>query len=102
MHRYLDCCRPECEEIRQKAHKLQLDEVDKIKHNISASEGHLLRFASNVVRSAWHSSVDPERLWLGTWNEGTLWRVCIGSDNSSTMNEEILPEELMKLQKKTD
>jgi hypothetical protein len=73
--------------------------VDKIRRNISASEGHLLRFASNVVRSAWLSPVDPERLWLGTWNEDTLWRVCIGSDHSSTMDERIPPEELMKLRK---
>jgi hypothetical protein len=54
-HRYLECCRPEFEESREKAHKLQLDEVDKIRRNISAGEGYLLRFASNVVRSAWLS-----------------------------------------------
>jgi hypothetical protein len=98
-HCYLDCRRPEFEEIREKAHKLQLDEVSKIRRNISAGEGHLLHFASNVVRSAWLSPVDPERLWLGTWNEDTLWRVCIGSDHSSTMDERIPPEELMKLRK---
>jgi hypothetical protein len=96
-HRYLDCRRPEFKEIREKAHKLQLDEVDKIRHNISAGEGHLLRFASNVVRSAWQSPVDPER--LHTWNEGTLWRVCIGSDHSSSVDEGIPPEELTKLRK---
>jgi hypothetical protein len=33
-HRYLVCGRPEFEEIMQKAHKLQLDEVDKIRHNL--------------------------------------------------------------------
>jgi hypothetical protein len=94
-HCYLDCSRPEFEEIREKAHKLQLDEVDKIRRNLSASEGHLLRFVSNVVRPAWHSPVDPERLWLDTWNEDTLWRVCIGSDHFSTMDERIPPEELI-------
>jgi hypothetical protein len=43
--------------------------------------------------------VEPEHLWLGAWNEDTFWRVCIGSDHSSTVDEAIAPEELMKLRK---
>jgi hypothetical protein len=89
--------RMEFEEIRQKAHKLQLNEVNKIRHNISAGEDHLLHFASNVVHSACHSPVDPERLWLGTWNEDTLWHVCIGNDHSFTVDERTPLDELMKL-----
>jgi hypothetical protein len=98
-HRYLACRRPEFEKIREKAHKLQLHEVDKIRRNVSTGESHILRFASNIFRSAWKFPVDPDHLWLGTWNNNTLWRVCIRSDNSSAVNEGINPDELMKLRK---
>jgi hypothetical protein len=98
-HRYLDSPHLEFAEVGERVHKLQPDEVEKIRHNLSAGEIHLLLYASNVVRSAWHSPVDRERQWLGTWNEGTLWCVYIGSSNSFTVYVEINHEELMKLRK---
>jgi hypothetical protein len=97
-HRYLHCPHAEFTDIRQRAHKLQLDAVDKIRKNLTTGQSHLLHFASNIVRAAWKSPVDPERLWLGTWNEDTLWRVCI-NHNESTVDQAIEPEELMHMQK---
>ena len=56
-------------------------------------------FASGIIRSAWTSTAEPERLWNGTWNADTLWRLCIGPDHSSTVKDPITPEEFMKLRK---
>jgi hypothetical protein len=95
--RYLDCPHRDFAGIRERAHKLQLDAMDKIKTNLPRGKVHLARFAHGIVRSAWNSPVDPERLWLGTWNLDTLWRLCIGPDHSFTIDEAISSDELMQL-----
>jgi hypothetical protein len=73
-HRYLDYPHRDFAGIRERAHKLQLDAVDKVRTNLPRGKDHLARLAYGIVRSAWNSPVDPERLWLGTWNLDTLWR----------------------------
>jgi hypothetical protein len=97
-HRYLRCQHAEFVGIREHAHKLQGDAIEKLRSTDGIKATHLT-FASGIMRIAWTSPVDPERLWNGTWNEDTLWRLCIGPDHSSTVDLPIQPEELMKLRK---
>jgi hypothetical protein len=87
-HRYLRCQHVEFKETRERAHKLQTDEILKLKGAPDIKESHLV-FASGIIRTAWTTSVEPERLWNGTWNEDTLWRLCIGPDHSSTVKDSI-------------
>jgi hypothetical protein len=71
-HRLFLCDKPEFKLIREKANKLQLDAVAKIKNGLLACDGWIDEFASAVVRVSWNNPCDPERLWTGNWDADTI------------------------------
>jgi hypothetical protein len=62
-HRLFLCDKSEFKLIREKAHKLQQDEVAKIKSGLLAGNGCIKELASAVVRVSWNNPCDPKRLW---------------------------------------
>jgi hypothetical protein len=93
-HRLFICDRPEFKDIREKAHKLQLDEVTKIKGTLAPGESWIDEFASATVRVSWNNPCEPERLWTGNWDSDTIWRIT--RDNG---NRPITTAQLMSLRK---